>query len=117
MSTHPSSDRSFHINTRQAENAVVAEVHGKLTFEHAPQLRNKVRTLILEEKRIVLDLKEVPLMDSSGLGTLVSLYVTARGRGCKLELMNLSGALRTLLSVANVLSLFEPAGRYGGRMS
>src|SRR5262249_47991249 len=116
-STHPSSDRSFHINTRQAENAVVAEVHGKLTFEHAPQLRNKVRTLILEEKRIVLDLKEVPLMDSSGLGTLVSLYVTARGRGCKLGWMILRGPSPPLLSVAIFLSFSDPAGRYGGRMS
>jgi anti-anti-sigma factor len=116
MST-PASERSFYVHTRRAEDTVIADVHGKLTFDHAPQLRNKIRTLILEEKRIVLDLKDVPLMDSSGLGTLVSLYVTARGRGCKLELIHLSSALRTLLSVANVLSLFEPAGRYGGRMS
>jgi anti-anti-sigma factor len=117
MSIHPASDRSFRVHTRRAQDAMVAEVHGKLTLEHAPHLRNKIRTLILDEKRIVLDLKEVPFMDSSGLGTLVTLYVSARGRGCKLELINLSGALRTLLSMTNVLALFEPAGRFGGKMS
>ena len=95
---------------------MVVECHGRLTLDHAPQLRNKVRTLLLDEKRIVLDLKEVPFMDSSGLGALVTLYVSCRTRGCKLELVNVSAALRTLLGATNLLSLFEHAGRYGGRI-
>jgi anti-anti-sigma factor len=106
---------SFHLQTRRAADAMVVECHGKLTFEHAPQLRNKVRTLIPEEKRIVLDLKEVPFMDSSGLGTLVTLYVSARTRNCRIELVNVSAALRTLLGMTNLLSLFEQAGRFGGK--
>jgi len=111
----PTSHRGFRVHTYRSEHAVVVECHGKLTLEHAPQLRNKIRTLILDEKRIVLDLKEVPFMDSSGLGTLVTLYVSGRTRGCKLELVNVSAALRTLLGMTNLLSLFEQAGRYGGK--
>ena len=95
---------------------MVVECHGKLTLEHAPLLRNKVRTLIPDDKRIILDLKDVPFMDSAGLGMLVTLYVSARSRGCKLELTNLSKALRTLLGMTNLLSLFEHAGRFGGRV-
>jgi anti-anti-sigma factor len=95
---------------------MVVACSGRLTIEHAPQLRNKIRTLILEEKRIVLDLQDVPFMDSSGLGTLVTLYVSARTRSCKLELINISPALRSLLGATNLLSLFEQAGRYGGKM-
>jgi anti-sigma B factor antagonist len=110
------STRGFSLQTHRADNAVVVQCHGKLTFEHAPQLRNKVRTLIPGEKRIVLDLKEVPFMDSSGLGTLVTLYVSGRTRGCKLELVNVSPALLTLLGATNLLSLFEHAGRFGGKL-
>jgi anti-sigma B factor antagonist len=113
MSTDPS--RGFTVHSHRTNDAVIVACHGKLTFEHAPQLRNKVRTLILEEKRIILDLKQVPFMDSSGLGTLVTLYVSGRARNCKLELTNVSGALRTLLGMTNLLSLFEQAGRYGGK--
>ncbi len=118
MSTDSSatSHRGFRLHSYRTEHAVVVECHGKLTLEHAPQLRNKVRTLILDEKRIVLDLKEVPFMDSSGLGTLVTLYVSGRTRGCKLELVNVSAALRTLLGMTNLLSLFEQAGRFGGKL-
>ena len=54
-------------------------------------------------------------MDSSGLGALATLYVSARTRNCKLELANVSPALRSLLGMTNLLSLFEPAGRYGGK--
>jgi anti-anti-sigma factor len=106
---------TFHLQIHRSDNAVTVECHGKLTFEHAPQLRNKVRTLIPEEKRIILDLKEVPFMDSSGLGALVTLYVSARSRNCKLELLNVSPALRSLLGATNLLSLFEAAGRHGGK--
>jgi anti-anti-sigma factor len=116
MSTEASPTRGFHVHSYRAENAIVVECHGKLTLEHAPQLRNKIRTLMPEEKRIVLDLKDVPFMDSSGLGTLVTLYVSGRSRGCKLELINVSAALRTLLGMTNLLSLFEDVGRYGGKL-
>jgi anti-anti-sigma factor len=118
MSTkaYPTSPRGFSVHALRTDDAMVVQCHGKLTFEHAPQLRNKVRTLIADEKRIVIDLKEVPFMDSSGLGTLVTLYVTCRTRGCTLELINVSPALRTLLGMTNLLSLFEHAGRYGGKL-
>jgi anti-anti-sigma factor len=106
---------TFHLQTQRTTDAVIVECHGKLTFEHAPQLRNKVRTLIPDEKRIILDMKEVLFMDSSGLGTLVTLYVSARSRNCKVELLNVSPALRSLLGATNLLSLFEAAGRHGGK--
>jgi anti-anti-sigma factor len=66
--------------------------------------------------RIVLNLKEVPMMDSSGLGAVVTLHVSARTRGCKLEVVNASKQILELFSVANVLGLFEASGRHGGRM-
>jgi anti-anti-sigma factor len=107
---------AFRIDTYRVENVPIVECHGKLTFEHAPQLRNEVRNLLAAEKRIIIDMKHVQHMDSSGLGALVTLYVSCRTRGCKLELINLSQATRSMLSMTNLLSLFEEAGRYGGKL-
>jgi anti-anti-sigma factor len=106
---------SFHLETDRTNDCLTVSCQGKLTFEHAPQLRNKIRTLIPDEKHIILDLKEVPFMDSSGLGVLATLYVSARTRNCKIELANANPALRSLLGMTNLLSLFESAGRYGGK--
>lgn len=66
-------------------------------------------------KRLVLDLAQVPLIDSSGFGTVMALYVSARTRGCRLELVNAREQVRALFSVTNLLSLFEAAGRYHGK--
>jgi anti-sigma B factor antagonist len=111
-----SSNHPFSTNTYRVEGASVVECHGKLTFEHAPKLRTEVRNLLPTEKRIIIDMKNVHHMDSSGLGALATLYVSCRTRGCKLELINLNQATRSLLSMTNLLSLFEDAGRYGGKL-
>jgi anti-anti-sigma factor len=110
-----STTRGFRVHCYEEENALVAECHGKLTFENTRALKEEVRDKIPGHKRIVIDLKEVPQVDSSGLGTVVGLYVSARTRGCQLEIRNASQQIRELFSMTNLLSLFEAAGRHHGK--
>lgn len=110
-----SSTRGFHVRSYEIDDAMVTECHGKLTSDNAPLLRMELKDLVPLYKRIVLDLKEVPLMDSAGLGLVVGLYVSARTRGCRIELVNANEAIRKLFSITNVLSLFELAGRHHGK--
>lgn len=92
------------------------ECFGRLTSDNVPALKEAMRDACQKKTRIVLDLKEVPMMDSSGLGAVVALYVSARTRGCKLELENASKQIVELFSITNVLSLFESTGRCGRLM-
>jgi anti-sigma B factor antagonist len=107
--------RGFRVHCYEREDALVAECHGKLTFENTQALKNAVRDRIPGHKRVVIDLKEVPQVDSSGLGTVVGLYVSGRTRGCHVEIVNASQQIRDLFSMTNLLSLFEPAGRHHGK--
>jgi anti-anti-sigma factor len=118
MSNDPAarSTRGFRVHNYVRGDATVVECHGKLTIENAPLLKSEVREMIPNQKRIILDLKEVPLMDSSGLGTIMGLYVAARTRRCSLELINANNQIRELFGISNLLSLFEAAGRHGGKM-
>ena len=111
-----SSARGFRAHAHDAEGTMVVACHGRLTFENAPSLKEEVKRLIPGRKRIVLDLQRVPQIDSSGLGTVVGLYVSARTRGCRLEIINASRQVAELFSMTNLLSLFEGAGRHGGKM-
>jgi anti-sigma B factor antagonist len=113
---HPvSPTRGFRVRTYDAEDATIVECHGKLTYENAPSLKVEVKALIPIKKMIVVDLQEVSMVDSAGLGTLVGLYVSGRTRGCKIQLCNASKQVRELFSMTNLLSLFEACGRHGGR--
>jgi len=111
-----SSARGFRVHRRELEDGSVVECFGRLTSENVPLLKDAMRGACEKKGRIVLDLKEVPMMDSSGLGALVTLHVSARTRGCRLEVMNASKQILDLFSMTNVLSLFEATGRCGGRL-
>ena len=98
-------------------NGVIVKCAGRLTSENAGALKAQVREMIANEKRIILDLSDLAGMDSSGLGTIVGLYVSARHAKCELQLVNLSQKVRELLGLSNLLGVFEDCGKYGvGRM-
>lgn len=110
-----SSSRGFRVHCYENEGVLIAECHGKLTFENTPALKEEVRDKIPGHKQILIDLKDVPQVDSSGLGAVVGLYVSARTRGCRLEITNASEQIRQIFSMTNLLSLFEAAGRHHGK--
>jgi anti-anti-sigma factor len=98
------------------EDATVVRCTGRLTAETSPQLKTEVKALLPHKRRLILDLSELGYMDSSGLGTLVGLYISAKGAKCELQLHNLSPRIRELLSITNVLAVFETCGRTGMRL-
>ena len=108
--------RGFRVQQSESEDCLVVQCFGRLVSENVPALKEAMREACAKRRHIVLDLQEVPMMDSSGLGAVVTLHVSARTRGCKLEVVNASKQIRDLFSMSNVLSLFEAAGRCGGRM-
>ena len=119
MANHPEkiSAGQLELSIRSGAGAVTVKCAGRLTAENAPALKSQVKSMIPAEKRIVLDLTDLVGMDSSGIGTVVGLYVSARKAKCELQLVNLSQKVRELLGLTNLLGIFEDCGKYGvGRM-
>jgi anti-anti-sigma factor len=106
-------ERTLNLHTYAWEDATVVRCTGRLTTETSPLLKAEVKALLPNKRRVILDLTDLAHMDSSGLGALVGLYISAKGAGCGLQLVNLSPRIRELLSLTNVLSVFESCGRYG----
>lgn len=81
--------------------------HGRLVSDTAAQIKDVVKPVIKSGGRIVLDLTDVSYLDSSGLGTLVGLKVSAINEGyCTLELVNLTPRVQELLRITNLKQLF-----------
>jgi anti-sigma B factor antagonist len=95
-----------------AEDATVVACCGFLTAPFAPELKAHVRALFPSAKRVVLDLGKVVFMDSSGLGTIVALYVSAKAARSELQVVHLSKQIRELFQVTRVLSLFDCGGEF-----
>ena len=89
---------------------------GKLVAGVTGVLQAEVRSLLPESSRIVLDLSELSYMDSSGLGSIIGLYVSVKRAGGQLDVINLSPRVRQLFSLTNVLSLFEVCGEQNLRI-
>lgn len=97
-------------------NDVEAVVHasGRITAATSAQLQTTVRALIPGSKRVVLDLKEVHYIDSSGIGALVSLHLAASRSQSALELINLQPRIRDLFELTRLMTVFENRGGYRG---
>ena len=104
-------DAPFHYEVEESTDKTgwktnTIHCHGKLVNQTAGQVKDLVKPLIASGGRIVLDFADLEYLDSSGLGAVVGLKVSALHQGlCKLELVNLSPRLKDLLKMTNLMQL------------
>jgi anti-anti-sigma factor len=81
---------------------------GRLNNQSAAEVKAIVKPLIPQGGLIEIDLTDVDYLDSSGLGTMVGLKVSAINEGyCTLELVNLTPRVTELLKLTNLTQLFS----------
>lgn len=96
------------MSTRTLDGALVVDCSGRLVFgEESASLRDTVKKVVVQNPNVVLNLHEVNYIDSGGLGTLVSLFTTARTAGGAVKLARLSQRISDLLQVTKLLTVFE----------
>ena len=97
------------IEERSVGDVMVLDVKGKVTLgEGDEMLKDKVNSLVNQgRKKIVLNLAEVPYIDSAGLGEIVRTYTTVSRQGGSLKLLNLTKRITDLLSITKLLTVFE----------
>ena len=96
------------MSTRELEGVLVVDCSGRVVFgEESASLRNTVKKLLAKSPKVVLNLREVNYFDSGGLGTLVSLYTSARNAGGAVKLASLSQRIGDLLQLTRLHMIFE----------
>ena len=97
------------IDQRAVGDVVVLDLKGKITLGEGDELlKDKVNSLVNQgQKKIVLNLADVPYIDSAGLGEIVRTYTTVSRQGGSLKLLNLTKRITDLLSITKLLTVFE----------
>jgi anti-sigma B factor antagonist len=94
---------------RHVGDVVILDLHGKILIgEGEDALRDAVTRLVdAGKKKILLNLAEVPYVDSAGLGEIVRCYTTVSRQKGNLKLINLTKKIKDLLSITKLLTVFE----------
>ena len=78
----------------------IVRIRDKVTFERCPQLQSRLDALLDDKVReIVIDFRDVPFIDSSGIGEILRLFKLVRDRKGELVLINPNRKLRELFKM------------------
>ena len=95
------------ISTRILGDVTVVDCNGEIVYgEEAALLRQKVKEMLQEGRHVVLNLAEVRMIDSNGVGTLVGLVTSACAPGGDLKLAALGQKMQDVLKVTKLTNLF-----------
>ena len=97
------------IEERAVDGVTILDLQGKMLIGEGDELlREKINQLVENgTERIVLNLADVPYVDSAGLGEIVRCYTTVSRKNGKLKLLHLTKRIHDLLSITKLLTVFE----------
>jgi len=92
----------------QGNKVTTVTCHGRLLSENSSELKELVKPLLPLGGRIVIDLSDVSHIDSSGLGALVGLKISAVKQGMViLEFVNMAPRVLELMRMTHVAELLS----------
>jgi anti-sigma B factor antagonist len=97
------------ITKRQLGDVSILDMEGKLTIGTGDV---RLRGALLDElddghTKIILNLKNVKVIDSSGLGELIRSRATAASKGGEIKLLHVNLKARKLLTMARLVGVFD----------
>ncbi|HHU31133.1 MAG: STAS domain-containing protein [Zhaonellaceae bacterium] len=70
------------VQIEQKNGDLVVYLKGELTYENTNEIKEEIKTYITKDtQRIIIELSELELIDSSGVGVFISLLRRMQGEG------------------------------------
>ena len=97
------------ISARHLDKITIFDVAGDIDLSTSPELRKALLRELreLHIPRVVLNLKAVRYIDSSGVASLVEGLKASRDVGARLILFGLNTTVREVLQLSRLLKIFE----------
>jgi anti-sigma B factor antagonist len=100
---------SMKVTERQVNGVTILDFSGRITLGDASALlRNTIRDVVSGgTKNLLLNLSQVPFIDSSGIAELVNAIVAVRREGGDVKLLNLTRKVRDTVEILKLGAIFE----------
>jgi anti-sigma B factor antagonist len=97
------------IEKRKKGDVLILDLKGKILIgDGIDELRDAINGANKEnESKILLNFRDVPYLDSTGLGEVVRSYTSITKEGGTVKIVNLTNKVKDLLSVTKLLTVFE----------
>jgi anti-sigma B factor antagonist len=93
--------------TRQQSGITIVDVSGDIDMGTSPGLRKMLLESLETTSRLVVNLREVRYIDSSGIASLVEVLMKARRSQKQLVLFGLNKAVQEVLQLTRLTTIFE----------
>jgi anti-sigma B factor antagonist len=116
MSEEDYSRRSEHariidvkVDVRRVDDVIIVDLEGRLVLGVGDEiLRDVINELLAEDwKKILLNLREIRIMDSSGIGEVLSSWKLAKRFGASVKLLRPGPHIQRTLRLTQLLPLLE----------
>jgi len=98
---------SFTISIRKKDAVTILDVGGRLTSFEVSALRDAISRLLKEGRNnIVLNLRALDYLDSSGIGELARSYVSVVKTGGQMKVVGLSAKVEEVLQITQLFRVF-----------
>lgn len=100
---------AFKATVRHTGDVAIVDLSGKLTLgEGCGMLRETIKSAIARgDRKILVNLKDMTYIDSSGLGELVGSYASVTNAGGTIKLLHAQSRVHDLLTITKLFSVFE----------
>ena len=97
------------ITQRKQGDVLIVELSGRMTIGQGDaEAGDAIRSALASgETNILLDMGDLPVVDSSGVGELIACYTSATNRNASVKLLNLSPRVGDVLKSTRLIGVFE----------
>lgn len=96
------------ITNRNKGEHQIFDINGNIAFEETQDLEDYIyKNISTDYKKIIINLKEVPYLNSSALGSFVRILQTLKGKNIALYIMNINKDIENLFSITGVNKYFN----------
>ena len=101
----------MNVNIRQKEGVTVLDIEGRIIESNTLALKHIIDEQISNAEdgkvKILLNMEDVRMMDSSGLGIIVAAYTSVQRKGGRVALLNIGGNIKSLIVMAKLVTIFD----------